>query len=74
MNVRWRDLDALDHVNHAVFLTYLEEGRDAFYLVKKELFDRCSWNTFELRLKEILTIGPHDVSRLSARSQALGRN
>jgi acyl-CoA thioester hydrolase len=29
--VRWRDVDALDHVNHAVFLTYLEEGRDAFY-------------------------------------------
>lgn len=28
--VRWRDSDALAHVNHAVFLTYLEEGRDAF--------------------------------------------
>jgi acyl-CoA thioester hydrolase len=31
VNVRWRDVDALGHVNHAVFLTYLEEGRDAFY-------------------------------------------
>jgi len=31
VTVRWRDVDALDHVNHAVFLTYLEEGRDAFY-------------------------------------------
>jgi acyl-CoA thioester hydrolase len=30
--VRWRDSDALGHVNHAVFLTYLEEGRDAFYV------------------------------------------
>jgi acyl-CoA thioester hydrolase len=29
--VRWRDTDAFGHVNHAVFLTYLEEGRDAFY-------------------------------------------
>jgi acyl-CoA thioester hydrolase len=29
--VRWRDTDALGHINHAVFLTYLEEGRDAFY-------------------------------------------
>jgi acyl-CoA thioester hydrolase len=28
----WRDVDALGHVNHAVFLTYLEEGRDAFYV------------------------------------------
>lgn len=29
--VRWRDTDALGHVNHAVFLTYFEEGRDAFF-------------------------------------------
>jgi acyl-CoA thioester hydrolase len=32
VSLRWRDLDALGHVNHAVFLTYLEEGRDAFYM------------------------------------------
>jgi acyl-CoA thioester hydrolase len=31
VGVRWRDVDALGHVNHAVFLTYLEEGRDAFF-------------------------------------------
>jgi acyl-CoA thioester hydrolase len=31
VNVRWRDTDALGHVNHAVFLTYLEEARDAFF-------------------------------------------
>ena len=31
-DVRWRDTDALGHVNHAVFLTYLEEGRDAFFV------------------------------------------
>ena len=31
VDVRWRDGDALGHVNHAVFLTYLEEGRDAFF-------------------------------------------
>jgi acyl-CoA thioester hydrolase len=30
--VRWRDMDALGHVNHAVFLTYLEVGRDAFFI------------------------------------------
>ena len=32
VGLRWRDVDALGHVNHAVFLTYLEEGRDAFYV------------------------------------------
>jgi acyl-CoA thioester hydrolase len=31
VDVRWRDTDALGHVNNAIFLTYLEEGRDAFY-------------------------------------------
>ena len=28
--IRWRDSDAFGHVNHATFLTYLEEGRDRF--------------------------------------------
>jgi acyl-CoA thioester hydrolase len=32
VEVRWRDTDALGHINHVVFLTYLEEGRDAFYV------------------------------------------
>jgi acyl-CoA thioester hydrolase len=32
VGVRWRDVDGLGHVNHVVFLTYLEEGRDAFYV------------------------------------------
>lgn len=30
--VRWRDTDGLGHVNNAVFMTYLEEARDAFYM------------------------------------------
>jgi acyl-CoA thioester hydrolase len=29
-NVRFRDVDALGHVNNAVFLTYLEEARIGF--------------------------------------------
>jgi acyl-CoA thioester hydrolase len=28
IEIRWRDLDAFNHVNHIVFLTYLEEVRD----------------------------------------------
>src|SRR5918998_1492579 len=27
--LRWRDMDAYGHVNHVVYLTYLEEARDA---------------------------------------------
>ncbi len=30
LTIRWRDTDAFGHVNHATFLTYLEEGRDRF--------------------------------------------
>src|ERR1700748_2033908 len=28
IEIRWRDLDAFNHVNHIVFLTYLDEVRD----------------------------------------------
>ena len=30
IEIRWRDLDAYGHVNNAVYLTYLEEARDAW--------------------------------------------
>jgi acyl-CoA thioester hydrolase len=31
MEIRWRDVDAYQHVNNAVYLTYLEEVRDAWF-------------------------------------------
>ena len=31
VRVEWRDLDAAGHVNHAVYLTYLESARTAAY-------------------------------------------
>ena len=30
VELRWRDMDAYGHVNNAVYLTYLEEARDAW--------------------------------------------
>ena len=30
IEIRWRDLDAFNHVNNAVYLTYLEEARDSW--------------------------------------------
>ena len=30
IRIRWRDVDAYGHVNNAVYLTYLEEARDAW--------------------------------------------
>ena len=31
IDVRFRDLDALSHVNNAVYFTYFEEGRKCFF-------------------------------------------
>lgn len=28
LHIRWRDMDSYGHVNNAVYLNYLEEGRD----------------------------------------------
>ena len=38
--IRWRDVDNYGHVNNAVYLTYLEEARDAWVReVRGEGFD-----------------------------------
>ena len=49
VQMRWRDLDGLGHVNHTVVLTYLEEGRDAWLAergIRREEYvvGRCSVN------------------------------
>ena len=35
LTVRFRDLDAMGHVNNAVFFTYFEEGRKSFFLAHR---------------------------------------
>jgi acyl-CoA thioester hydrolase len=32
VEIRWRDMDAFQHVNNAVYQTYLEEARDEWFL------------------------------------------
>ena len=32
IEVRWRDMDAFKHVNNSVYLTYLEEARDEWFV------------------------------------------
>jgi acyl-CoA thioester hydrolase len=32
VEIRWRDMDAFNHVNNAVYQTYLEEARDEWFL------------------------------------------
>lgn len=42
IRIRWRDMDAYGHVNNAVFLTYLEEGRDR--LVERLFGEADAWD------------------------------
>jgi acyl-CoA thioester hydrolase len=32
IEIRWRDMDAFKHVNNSVYLTYLEEARDEWFI------------------------------------------
>jgi acyl-CoA thioester hydrolase len=42
IEIRWRDLDAYNHVNNAVYLTYLEEARDE-WLERSLGSDGAAW-------------------------------
>jgi acyl-CoA thioester hydrolase len=50
VEVRFRDLDALGHVNNAVFLTYLESARIAYWL---ELTGRTSLEAMDMILARL---------------------
>ena len=50
VQIRWGDMDAMAHVNNAVYLTYLECGRDAFFA---EAAPDVDWMQFVLRKVEI---------------------
>ena len=50
IEVRFRDLDALGHVNNAVYITYFEEGRKHF---SKEMFQVAGPSDFTFILAHI---------------------
>lgn len=49
---------------------YLRVGgrENVIYLIKKELPDRVLWDAFDLRSKELFTLGATDVGKLSAKT------
>src|SRR5436189_1218998 len=50
IEIRWRDLDGYAHVNHAVYVTYLEEARDEW--LTRTLADRTAgWDHFLVHLE-----------------------
>ena len=47
--VRWADEDGFGHVNHAAFLTYVEEGRDR--LLTELLGEQSVWDVVIVRVE-----------------------
>ncbi len=72
--VRYRDLDAFGHVNNAVYLTYLEEARNAF-LVHLGLVREIADITMILARTEIdfrAPLGLGDEVEIGVRPSRLG--
>lgn len=76
VEVRFRDLDALGHVNNAVFLTYLESARIAYWL---ELSGRSGLAGMDMILARVeidyrSQAGYRDQLEVGVRVAALGRS
>ena len=73
VTVRWRDFDALGHVNNAVFLTFLETGRDRFFhaLVGDTFLDLVLVR-LEIDFKAEIPMGTEEVI-VTCRTAGIGR-
>jgi acyl-CoA thioester hydrolase len=74
IEIRWRDLDGYAHVNHAVYVTYLEEARDE-WLTSILAGEMAGWDHFlvhlEIDYRRQLTQGD-DVVVASCEAAELG--
>jgi len=78
IEIRWRDLDAYQHVNQAVYLTYLEETLDDWIRAVLGLGDGEVWHYVaahvsidyrnELRLEDRQAIGSVRLERVGTKS------
>jgi len=75
IDVRFRDLDAMGHVNNAVYATYMEEARTAYFA---EVLDRKLSETpsvlanLELQFHQSVTLG--DGLAVAVRVPELGES
>jgi len=75
IDVRFRDLDAMGHVNNAVYATYMEEARTAYFA---EVLDRKLSETpsvlanLELQFRQSVTLG--DELAVAVRVPELGES
>lgn len=78
IEIRWRDLDALGHVNNAVYLTYAEEVLDAWIREVLSLAPGTVWDYVharaaidfrsELRQTDIHVLGTAFLQRVGTKS------
>lgn len=78
IDIRWRDLDALGHVNQAVYQTYSEEVLDDFFRTQLGLGEGEVWEyvaarfaidyRHELRLSDKQVVGSARVERIGTSS------
>jgi acyl-CoA thioester hydrolase len=78
IEIRWRDLDAYQHVNQAVYLTYLEETLDDWIRLVLGLREGEVWHYVaahvsidyrnELRLEDRQAIGSVRLERVGTKS------
>ena len=73
VTVRWRDFDALGHVNNAVFLTFLETGRDRFFhSLVGDTFLELVLVRLEIDFKAEIPMGTEEVL-VTCRATGIGR-
>ena len=78
IDIRWRDLDAYQHVNQAVYMTYLEEILDDWIRHVLGLPEGEAWNYFaahasidwrsELQLADRQVVGSAGLVRVGTKS------
>ena len=78
IDIRWRDLDAYEHVNQAVYLTYLEEILDDWIRAVLGLAEGQAWHYVaarvsidyraELRLEDRQAVGTVRLERVGTKS------
>lgn len=75
VDVRFRDIDAMGHVNNAVYATYMEEARTAYFdaVLDATLSDvRSVLANLELEFRRPIELG--DEVTVAARVPELGRS
>jgi acyl-CoA thioester hydrolase len=73
--VRFGDLDALGHVNHVVYLTYVEQVRTAYFrdVMGLTVPDDLTWVIASVQYTFLVPLGFGDVVTVAWRISRLGR-